>query len=148
MDLFTAMTQNPFWDGFAPEELGTVGRFAHLRAVPAGTPVFVAKMQGESGFFLAEGQIDLILRRQQRDIHLTTCHAPGFFGTRRLIAPGPRRLTAKARTASILVEVLHTGLVQLHTEAPNLYLRIVDRAHWWHAQHTEAFVERFNMDDD
>lgn len=146
MELFDVMTQNPFWDGFAPADLGIISRFAHLRSVPAGSPIFVAKMHGESGFFLAAGTIDFLLQRHGHEILLSSCESPSFFGTRRLVTPGPRRLTARARTNAVVAEVFHTGLVQLHSEDPNLYLRIVDRAHWWHAKHTEDFVERFTAE--
>jgi CRP-like cAMP-binding protein len=145
MDLYSAMTQNPFFGGFPAEDLGVIGKIARLRSVSAGTPIFVAKMQGESGFLLADGHVDLLLPRGSQQYFLARLDAPDHFGTRRLISPGPRRVSAHAVTDSVLIEIGYGDLLQMRDYAPYVYGRVIERSQWWHAKHTESFAERFNM---
>jgi CRP/FNR family transcriptional regulator, cyclic AMP receptor protein len=125
MDAFVALKENPLLRGFSDDGVKIVQAAVTIRNLDAGSPVFVEKMQGESCFLLAHGQISLFVTRQGMERELGVIQAPESFGELALLAPGPRRISARTRSPCVLLEIPRRDFLNLQKQRPQACLKLL-----------------------
>ena len=131
MDPLAALKANPLLEGFSDDGARIIQAAVTLRQVPAGAPIFVEQMQGESVFLLVEGSVELFVHRGGQERVLTILRGPDHFGELSLVKPGPRRVNAHAQTSTTLLEITRRDFLQVQKQRPQaclkLLLNIVER---------------------
>lgn len=125
MDAFAALKENPLLRGFTDDGVKIIQAAVTLRRLDAGSPIFVEKMQGESAFLLAQGEISLFVTRQGMEREIGALMAPESFGELALLAPGARRISARARTACVLLEIPRRDFLNLQKQRPQACLKLL-----------------------
>lgn len=118
MELFDRLKANPLLDGFTDDGVKIIQVATSTREIPAGTPIFVEKMHGESAFLLSEGAVVLSRRGDAGERQVGLLHPPDVFGELALLQPGPRRVSAKAQTDVILLEITRRDFHNLMKQRP------------------------------
>ena len=115
MDTFGFLKSHPLMSGFTDDGVRIIQAATALRQVPAGTPIFIERMQGESAFLLVEGEVGLAFSGGEE---MSFLRAPSHFGELALLSPGPRRLNATARTGCVLLEINRRDFQSLMKQRP------------------------------
>jgi CRP-like cAMP-binding protein len=98
MDLTPYLQQNPLLQGFTEDGIKIIASVCVPRQIEMGQPIFVGGLHGESAFLLVAGEVQLTVDRPNGPRDLAVLTAPDVFGELSLLKPGPRRVTARART--------------------------------------------------
>lgn len=125
MDVLTALKQSPLLRGFTDDGVRIIQAATTLRRLPAGAPIFVEQMHGESAFLLADGQVSLFLSRGGVEKELAVLSAPDSFGELSLLSPGPRRISAKAKSDVVLLEIPRRDFMSLQKQRPQACLKLL-----------------------
>jgi len=115
MDTFSYLKSHPLLFGFTDDGVKIIQAATTLREVPAATPIFIERMQGESAFLLVDGEVGLAFSDGEE---MSMLQSPSHFGELALLAPGPRRLSAKARTNCVLLEINRRDFQNLMKQRP------------------------------
>ena len=118
MELFDRLKANPLLTGFTDDGVKIIQVATSLREMPAGTPIFVEKMHGESAFLLSEGAVVLTRGGGPSERQVGLLHPPDSFGELALLQPGPRRVSARAQTDVILLEITRRDFHNLMKQRP------------------------------
>lgn len=135
MDVFAFLKANPLLRGFTDDGIKIIQAVAAPRQLEAGMPIFVERMMGESLFLLAIGEVTLHVTRGGFEREVGTLYAPDSFGELSLLHPGPRRVTAKTRSPSLLFEIARRDFMRLQQQRPQACLKLVVNV-------TETFAQR------
>jgi len=125
MDAFLALKDNPLLRGFTEDGVKIVQAAVTVRRLDAGSPIFVEKMLGESAFLLAQGEIALFVTRGGQEREIGALMAPESFGELALLSPGPRRISARARTACVLLAIPRRDFLNLQKQRPQACLKLL-----------------------
>ncbi|HEY4223890.1 MAG TPA: cyclic nucleotide-binding domain-containing protein [Myxococcota bacterium] len=125
MDVFAYLKANPLLRGFTDDGVRIIQAVAAPRQLEPGMPVFVERMMGESAFLLGHGEVSLFVTRNGSEREIGMLFAPDFFGELSLLAPGPRRVTAKARTPVLLFEIPRRDFVRLQAQRPQACMKLL-----------------------
>jgi CRP/FNR family cyclic AMP-dependent transcriptional regulator len=125
VDIFAFLKVNPLLRGFTDDGVRIIQAVCQPRQLEPGMPVFVERMMGESAFLLGHGEIGLFVTRSGVEREIGLLQAPDAFGELSLVQPGPRRVTAKARTQVLLLEIPRRDFVRLQQQRPQACLKLV-----------------------
>jgi CRP-like cAMP-binding protein len=121
MDLFDALRGSPLLQGFSTDGVRIIQAAATGREVPAGAPIFVEQMQGDSAFVVSQGTVELYVG----DRVLNTISAPLSFGELALLRPGPRRVSARAASDVSLVEIRRKEFLEVQKQRPQACFKLM-----------------------
>ncbi|BDG07266.1 cyclic nucleotide-binding domain-containing protein [Anaeromyxobacter paludicola] len=97
---------------------------ARERAVPAGTPLFVEGMVGESLFIVRSGTVRLAHKVSGAERPLGTAGAGDHLGALSLLAPSHRACSAVAESACELLELQQADFARLGPQKPQACLKL------------------------
>ena len=124
MDLLPWLQQNPLLHGFTEDGMRIIQSVCVPRQLEAGSPIFVQRMQGESLFMLAHGEVAVVLAKNGIEREIGVLQAPDAFGEMSLIVPAPRRVTVRARTPVALIEIPRRDFLNLQKQRPQACLKL------------------------
>ena len=125
MDLFPYLQQSPLLQGFTDDGIRIIETVCVPRQVEIGTPIFVEKLYGESAFLLVAGEVQISVEREGQSRVLAVLTAPDVFGELRLLRPGPRRVTARARTHVGVIEIHRREFLALQKQRPQACIKLL-----------------------
>ena len=125
MDLFPYLQQSPLLLGFSDDGIRIIQSVCFPRRIEAGHPIFVEKMHGESAFLLFAGEESIFVERNATLRELAVLAAPDVFGEVSLLHPGPRRVTARARTPLDLIEIPRRDFLNLQKQRPQACIKLL-----------------------
>lgn len=94
------------------------------RAVPAGSPLFVEGMAGESLFILTRGSVRISQKGEKGERELAVLGPGEHLGTLALLAPSHRLVTATAVEDSDVVELHAREFQKLSPQKPQACLKL------------------------
>lgn len=116
----------PLFRGFTDTGLQIIGSIAQLKTLPAGTPLFVEHMIGESLYVIAEGRIRLAIRGPSgEEVFLARVTEPASLGEAALLRPGPRQCSATAESTTTVIEILRRDVAMLQRSKPQACLKLM-----------------------
>ena len=125
MDLFPYLEQNPLLQGFSADGIRIIQTVCVARQIDVGSPIFVEKMHGESAFLLVAGEVSIAVERNGALRELAVLSAPDVFGEVSLLQPGPRRVTARARTPVGVIEIPRRDFLNLQKQRPQACIKLL-----------------------
>jgi CRP-like cAMP-binding protein len=125
MDLFPYLQENPLLQGFTDDGIRIIASVGVPKQIEIGTPIFVERMLGESAFLLVAGEVQITLERERGPRELAVLSAPDVFGELSLLKPGPRRVTAVARTQVGVIEIPRRDLLALQKQRPQACIKLL-----------------------
>ena len=125
MDLFPYLEQSPLLQGFSADGIRIIQTVCVARQVDVGNPIFVEKMHGESAFLLVAGEVSIAIERNGSLRELAVLAAPDVFGEVSLLQPGPRRVTARARTPVGVIEIPRRDFLNLQKQRPQACIKLL-----------------------
>ena len=131
MDVFNVLKGCALLKDFTDDGVKIIQSIAKLKYLDPGSPIFVERMQGDSLYIIAEGEVILYVSRQTGWNDVASLRAFEHFGEFALLSPGPRRINARADGAVTLVEIDRRDFAALQKQRPQaclkLMMNIVDR---------------------
>jgi len=121
MDVFSVLTQSPLMSGFSADGVRIIQAASVQRQFPAGTPIFVEQMLGESAFIVGSGRVGLFLGNE----NLGNLEAYESFGEMSLIRPGPRKIGARSTTALEVIEIRRSNFLEVQKQRPQACLKLL-----------------------
>lgn len=125
MDLTPYLQQNPLMQGFTEDGLKIIASVCVPRQIEPGQPIFVERLHGESAFLLVAGEVRLTVERAGGPRELGVLFAPDVFGELSLLKPGPRRVTARARTQVGVIEIPRRDFMALQKQRPQACIKLL-----------------------
>ena len=125
MDLFPYLQQSPLLQGFTDDGIRIIETVCVPRQVEIGMPIFVEKLYGESAFLLVAGEVQISVERDGQSRVLAVLTAPDVFGELSLLRPGPRRVTARARTQVGVIEIHRREFLALQKQRPQACIKLL-----------------------
>lgn len=125
MDLFPFLQQSPLLHGFTDDGIRIIASVCQPRQLDVGAPIFVEGMHGESAFLLVAGEVQISVQRERGSRELAVLQAPDVFGELSLLKPGPRRVTAKARTPVGVLEIPRRDFLALQKQRPQACIKLL-----------------------
>jgi CRP/FNR family transcriptional regulator, cyclic AMP receptor protein len=125
MDPFPYLKLNPLLRGFTDDGVRIIQAACQERQLEPGMPIFVERMMGESLFFLAHGEVSVLVTRNGAEREIGVLVAPDAFGELSIVQPGPRRVSTRARSPVLLYEVPRRDFLTLQKQRPQACLKLV-----------------------
>ncbi len=125
MDLTPYLQQSPLLQGFTEDGIKIIASVCVPRQIEIGTPIFVEKLHGESAFILVAGEVQISVERADGPRELAVLQAPDVFGELSLLKPGPRRVTARARTQVGVLEIPRREFLALQKQRPQACIKLL-----------------------
>jgi CRP-like cAMP-binding protein len=125
MDLTPYLQQSPLLQGFTDDGIKIIASVCVPRQIEIGTPIFVEKLHGESAFLLVAGEVQISVEREHGPRELAVLQAPDVFGELSLLKPGPRRVTARARTQVGVLEIQRREFLALQKQRPQACIKLL-----------------------
>ncbi len=125
MDLFPYLQQSPLLQGFSDDGIRIIQTVCVARQIDVGSPIFVEKMLGESAFLLVAGEVSISVDKSGAARELAVLSAPDVFGEVSLLQPGPRRVTARARTPVGVIEIPRRDFLNLQKQRPQACIKLL-----------------------
>ncbi|MFH1807346.1 MAG: cyclic nucleotide-binding domain-containing protein [Pseudomonadota bacterium] len=125
MDIATTLRTSSLFSKFGDNGLALMTKVAEVKSFPAGTPIFVASMLGESLYVIQSGEIALELRMGDRIVPLSLLRPGAHFGQLALLNPGPRLVGAVAHSAATVIEIHRKSFLKLHQVKPQVSLKLM-----------------------
>ena len=121
-----ALKSNVLFKDFGDDELAAVAGYVEEKSMPAGSPLFLENMKGESMYIVIAGSIALSKMLSEGETKTLTTMGPGdFFGEMALIQAGPRPVSAIVGQDAQLLVIKRTGFEALMQQSPQLAVKIV-----------------------
>lgn len=125
MTIQQALGACALFQGFSDKGLVLLASIATSRQVPAGTPVFVENMHGDSLVIVAAGRLGIEVRSHGQRV-LSGELGPGeHLGQMALVKPGPRHVTATALVPCEIVEIGRGPFLKLQAARPQACLKLL-----------------------
>ncbi len=118
------LERNTLFKGFTEIGLKLFAGIAEEKSFPAGSPLFVEGMVGESLFLVKSGAVRLTQRVDGVDKELAVVGPGEHLGGLALLARTVRLVSATAATACEVVELAHRDFVRLQPEKPQACLKL------------------------
>ena len=123
-DAFDLLGRSPLFREFTDTGRRIFAEIAVMKAVPAGTPLFVENMVGESLFIVRSGTVRITRREPAGDRELALLGAGDHLGGLAVLAPGIRLVSATACTACEVLELTHREFARKAPEKPQACLKL------------------------
>lgn len=124
MTAVEALQRSALFRDFTETGLRIFATIAVEKTYPAGTPLFVENMVGESLFILKSGTVRLTQRTAQGERELATVGPGEHLGELALLARTVRLVSAIATTPCEAVELAQRDFVRLQPQKPQACLRL------------------------
>jgi CRP-like cAMP-binding protein len=125
LDVFGFLKVNPLLRGFTDDGVKIIQAAVTPRQLEPGMPIYVERMMGEAAFLLAHGEVSVHVNRNGQDKELGQLLAPDAFGELSLVQAGPRRVSTRARTPVLLLEITRRDFVALQKQRPQACLKLI-----------------------
>jgi CRP-like cAMP-binding protein len=126
IDVVQLLKSTELFRTFTDTGIQIMASIAEAKTIPAGTPLFVENMIGDSMFIVAEGRVRLAVRAADgRDLTLSVLAAPATLGEAAILRSGPRLCSATADVQSAVVEISRRDVAQLQRSKPQAVLKLM-----------------------
>jgi CRP-like cAMP-binding protein len=124
MTAFEALKRTALFGDFTETGLRIFAGIAVEKAIPAGTPLFVENMVGESLFIVKSGTVRITQRSAEGEKELAVVGAGEHLGELALLGRSVRLVSAVAATACEVVEITQRDFVRLQPQKPQACLKL------------------------
>ena len=124
MTAFDALQRSSLFRDFTETGLRIFAGIAQEKAVPAGTPLFVENMVGESLFIVKSGTVRITQRTADGERELVTVGAGEHLGELALLGKSVRLVSAVAASACEVVEITQRDFAKLQPQKPQACLKL------------------------
>jgi CRP/FNR family transcriptional regulator, cyclic AMP receptor protein len=124
MTALEALRAAPLFKEFSDGALGTFAEIAQEKVVPAGSPIFVEDMVGDSLFVVAVGSVRLLQRGAAGERELGVLGPGDHLGDLGLLARTVRLVTAVAATECRVLELTRRDFFKKAQEKPVTCLKL------------------------
>jgi CRP/FNR family transcriptional regulator, cyclic AMP receptor protein len=119
-----ALQKAPLFREFTETGIKIFAAIALEKAIPAGTPIFVENMVGESLFIVKSGTVKLTQKGADGERELATVGAGEHLGELALLGQGVRLVSAVAATACEVLEITQRDFARLQPQKPQACLKL------------------------
>jgi CRP-like cAMP-binding protein len=119
-----ALQRAPLFKDFTETGLRIFSTIAVEKQVPAGAPLFVENMVGESLFIVKSGSVRITQKSADGDRELATAGPGEHLGELALLGKSVRLVSAVAATACEVVEISQRDFVRLQPQKPQACLKL------------------------
>ncbi len=124
MTAVAALEKAPLFKDFTETGLKIFAAISLEKAIPAGTPIFVENMVGESLFIVKSGTVRITQRAGDGERELAVLGAGEHLGAVALLGKSVRLVSAVAATACEVVEITQRDFVRLQPQKPQACLKL------------------------
>ncbi len=124
MNVQEVLEKNALFKGFTDIGLRLFAGMAQEKSIPAGTPLFVENMVGESLFIVAEGSVRITQRVDGSEKELAVVGPGEHLGALALLGKTVRLVSAVAVTPCQVLELTHRDYQRLQPEKPQACLKL------------------------
>ncbi len=118
------LEKNSLFKGFTEIGLRLFAGIAQEKSIPAGTPLFVENMVGESLFIVKSGAVRITQRVEGGEKELAVVGPGEHLGTLALLGKTVRLVSAVAATPCEVVELANRDFQRLQPEKPQACLKL------------------------
>jgi CRP-like cAMP-binding protein len=119
-----ALQRSSLFRDFTDTGLRIFAGIAQEKAVPAGTPLFVENMVGESMFIVKSGSVRITQRAEGGERELAVLGAGEHLGEMALVGRSVRLVSAVAATACEVLEIRQSDFARLQPQKPQACLKL------------------------
>ncbi|BDG01574.1 cyclic nucleotide-binding domain-containing protein [Anaeromyxobacter oryzae] len=124
MTALEALQRSVLFKDFTETGLRIFAEIAQQKALPAGTPLFVENMVGESLFIVKAGTVRVTQRTAEGERELAVLGAGEHLGEVALLGKGVRLVSAVAATPCEVLEIAHRDFFRKAAEKPAACLKL------------------------
>jgi CRP-like cAMP-binding protein len=124
MTVVEALQKAPLFREFTETGLKIFAAIAVEKVIPAGSPVFVENMVGESLFIVKSGSVRITQKTADGERELATAGPGDHLGELALLGKGVRLVSALATTACEVIEITQRDFVRLQPQKPQACLKL------------------------
>jgi CRP-like cAMP-binding protein len=124
MTVVEALQKAPLFREFTETGLKIFAAIAVERTVPAGSPIFVENMVGESLFIVKSGAIRITQKTSDGERELAAAGPGDHLGELALLGKGVRLVSAVAATTCEVIEISQRDFVRLQPQKPQACLKL------------------------
>jgi CRP/FNR family cyclic AMP-dependent transcriptional regulator len=124
MTALEALQRAPLFKDFTETGLKIFAAIAQEKAIPAGTPIFVENMVGESLFIVKSGTVRLTQKSADGERELGVVGAGEPLGALALLAKSVRLVSAVAATPCEVLEFSQRDFARLQPQKPQACLKL------------------------
>jgi CRP/FNR family transcriptional regulator, cyclic AMP receptor protein len=124
MTALEALQRSPLFKDFTENGLRIFAAIAQEKAVPAGSPLFVENMVGESLFIVRSGTVRVTQRTADGERELAILGAGEHLGELALLGKGVRLVSAIAATPCEVIELAQRDFAKLQPQKPQACLKL------------------------
>ncbi len=118
------LEKNALFKGFTEIGLRLFAGIAQEKSIPAGTPLFVENMVGESLFIVKSGAVRITQRVEGGEKELAVVGPGEHLGALSLLGTTVRLVSAVAATPCEVLELSHRDFQRLQPEKPQACLKL------------------------
>jgi CRP/FNR family cyclic AMP-dependent transcriptional regulator len=119
-----ALGKAPLFREFTETGLKIFASIAVEKAIPAGSPIFVENMVGESFFIVKSGTVKLTRKGDDGERELATLGAGEHLGELALLGKTVRLVSAIAATRCEVLEITQRDFLRLQPQKPQACLKL------------------------
>ena len=124
MTTLEVLQRSALFKDFSEAGVRTFAEIAHAKAVPAGSPLFVENMVGESLLIVKSGTVRITQRAGEGERELATLGAGEHLGELALLGKTVRLVSAVAATQCEVLEITQRDFVRLQPQKPQACLKL------------------------
>jgi len=124
MTAVEALQRSPLFKDFTETGLRIFAAIAQEKAIPAGSPLFVENMVGESLFIVKTGTVRITQKTGEGERELAVLGAGEHLGELALIAKSVRLVSAIAATQCEVLELSQRDFARLQPQKPQACLKL------------------------
>jgi CRP-like cAMP-binding protein len=124
MTALEALQRAPLFKDFTETGLKIFAAIAQEKAIPAGSPIFVENMVGESHIIEKSGTVRLTQKTAEGERELGTLGAGEHLGELALLAKSVRLVSAVASTQCEVLELSQRDFARLQPQKPQACLKL------------------------
>jgi CRP-like cAMP-binding protein len=119
-----ALQRAPLFKDFSETGLKIFAAIALEKAIPAGSPLFVENMLGESLFVVKRGTVRITQKTADGEQELAVVGAGEHLGELALLGKSVRLVSAVAATPCEVIEITQRDFVRLQPQKPQACLKL------------------------
>ncbi len=119
-----ALARAPLFKDFTPTGLKIFATIAQEKTIPAGSPIFVENMVGESLFIVKSGTVRIVQRVGDGEKELAVLGAGEHLGAVALLGRSVRLVSAVAATPCEVLELTQRDFARLQPQKPQACLKL------------------------
>ena len=124
MTALEALARAPLFKDFTETGLRIFAAIAQEKTIPAGSPIFVENMVGESLFIVKSGTVRITQRTGDAERELAVLGAGEHLGAMSLLGKSVRLVSAVAATPCEVLEIAQRDFTRLQPQKPQACLKL------------------------